>query len=169
MKQPPKVPIYRARKTSRWEPGWLVGRPPGRPANGQNSDRSARVDRPVDRGQDTKSSALCRSTVRSTGALSREQLISGGRPCGRPAHPVHICAHRLTAPVDRLLVRSTKSRSTARAWQALIRDLKCWLFSLNKIPKIHEKSTKIGSVLYFDKQTCLNKIKTCYKQFKLFL
>ena len=40
-KQPPKVSIYRARKTSRWEPDWPVGRPPGRPANGQNSDRWA--------------------------------------------------------------------------------------------------------------------------------
>ena len=38
-KQPPNAPIYRARKTSRWEPDWPVGRPPGRPANGQISDR----------------------------------------------------------------------------------------------------------------------------------
>jgi len=64
----------------------IVGRPPGRPANGQNSDRCA-SGRPAGRPWQGYREL---SSARLTGAISREQILSGGQPCGRPAHPVHV-------------------------------------------------------------------------------
>ena len=88
-KQPPKAPIYRARKTSRWG----SGRPAGRPRPWNREQVSLPVDRPGRPG------------------LSREQKLSGSRP-GRSTGPpakagVHVCARRSTVPVDRLQARST--------------------------------------------------------------
>ena len=68
----------------------------GRPANGQISDRcSLPVDRPVDRAL----GLTWRSTARSTGAIYREQKLSGGRPalgcarlCTSVDRPVDRCA-----------------------------------------------------------------------------
>ena len=89
-KQPMIAPLNRPSKTSRYSQDDLsVDRPVDRPTVRILTVVPA-VDRPVDRGKDTESRALCRSTARSTGALSREQLLFGGRPHGRPAHPVHI-------------------------------------------------------------------------------
>ena len=55
----------------------------------------------VDRGPDTESRALCRSTARSTGAISREQnslaVDRVGRPALQPNKPCTFCARRSTA------------------------------------------------------------------------
>ena len=82
------------------------------------------VDQPLDRRLETESKALCRSTGRSTGAISREQKLSAGRPTrsiGLPAKTiVHICARRSTGPVDRLLPRSTVRSTSRRLGQTVL-------------------------------------------------
>ena len=80
------------------------GRPPGRLAL---TVRFLTVVPPVDRDWIQRAAALCRSTGRSTGAISREQSSLDGRPLGRPAHQPWLCARRSTDFCLSRPVRST--------------------------------------------------------------
>ena len=96
------------------------GRPAGRPANGHFYDRCATGRSPGRPGLepesndslaglppgrlelDTESRTLCRSTGRSTGAISREQSSLDDRPPGRPAHqPKLACTSVHVSRLDR--------------------------------------------------------------------
>ena len=129
------TPIYRLPKYGRWRPTQqesllLVDSQVDRPTV-RFPTVVPPVDRPVDRGLDTESRALCRSTAAGRPANGQiSDRCATGRPGGRPRPgyreqsslpvdrpvdratgppakwPVHVCAHRLTRPVDRLLPRS---------------------------------------------------------------
>ena len=106
LKQPPKAPFYRARKTSRWGLTELsVDRPVDRPTVIFQTVEPS-VDRSVDRGQDTESKSLCPVDRSVDRGLSREQSSLDGRPgrsTGPPARTgMHVCARRSTGSVDRL-------------------------------------------------------------------
>jgi len=146
-----------------------VGRLPGRPSNGQKSDRCASgrpgldtesnsslpVDRPVDRGH-----------------FQRAKLSDGrpGRSIGLPAHGcVHVCAHRSTGPVDRLLPRSTGpvDRQTASTNNLGIENLSfCLWLNPIKSHKFHKNQflLDLWNINMWDK-----KFNTYFKQFEPFL
>ena len=93
------------------------GRPPGRPCQIQRAIALWLVDRPVDRDK-------VNGRPPSRPAAPESRLTSAGRPLGRPAKSLGLCARlvHIGRPV-----RSTDhwsgrpSRSTARAWQVFFR------------------------------------------------
>ena len=122
-------PIGKLAVGADFQPWRLAVDRPGRSPTVKNLTVGASVDRPVDRPNPKSKLLSGRSTARSTvqalrstaptrewGTCSRSTARSTG-PSGWPT--CTFCARRWTGPVDRLWVRST-----ARAWQAAIRDLK---------------------------------------------
>ena len=146
LKQPPKAPIYRARKLAVGSQNDLsvdrpVDRPtvrfltvepavdrPGRPRPGYRKQALCPVDRPDRPLPGTENRVLCRST----GAFQRaEALWRSTDPVDRPSSQagVHVCACRSTDSVDRLgrPTSSSVDRSgrPTEAMSGQLRDLKC--------------------------------------------
>ena len=119
-------PIYKPPKSSHWGPNQqltLLSVDRRSTANGQIFDRWEK--RSTERS--TENWALTyRSTARSIGAIYREQELSGGRSCGRPALG---CARGrpTSGSVDRSVDRQTD-------WSANVKGLKLGVFTFNKIP-----------------------------------
>jgi len=96
----------------------------------------------------------------STGHFQRASSLGRSTdPVDRPLcwQRAHGCALRSTGPVDRL------------ACQPVFQVRNLYKKSFYKILKIHVNSTKIVLPIYMREQTCLHKIKTCYRCFGLFL
>ena len=115
-----------------------VGRLPGRPTNGPISDRCA-IGQPTGRPRlDPESSAIWPVDCPVDRDQIQRTLCSlDGRPYRstdpQAKWPVHICAHRSTGPVDRLLSRSTV-RSTGRRPGQTISEIKTWFFKFQLNP-----------------------------------
>ena len=106
-------------KTSRWAKtakSSAVGRPPGRPTNGQIFGRCATDRSPGRPRLDPESRALWLvDHPVDWGQIQRAKLF--GRSTGPEANTaVHACAHRSTVLVDRSLVRSTGSVDRQSVW-----------------------------------------------------
>ena len=79
------TPFYRLQKSTRWKPTQQLWLPLGRLPTVRFLIVGPAVDRPVDRGLDTESRALCRSTAQSTKAIFREQnSLAVDRAVDRP-------------------------------------------------------------------------------------
>jgi len=74
----------------------------------------------VDRSWIQRADSLSGRPTRSTGAISREQSSLDGRLSRSTGHQanagMNTCARRSTAPVDRLLLRSTGSKPVSKFW-----------------------------------------------------
>ena len=103
-----------------------LGRPAGRPTSPtvENMTVEPPVDRPVDRKLETESRALCRPT----GAISREQKLSGGRSTRSTGLQPRLCARSVH------IGRSDRSTDfccgrPADSQVRLFWGLKTWLFA----------------------------------------
>ena len=92
-KQPPNVPIYRARKTSRWGSDRAVGRPAGR----SPTVIFLTVGAAVDRASGTESRALFRSTgpvdrgfPESRSSLAVDRVGRLALQCSKACTSVHV-------------------------------------------------------------------------------